>query len=103
MTRTITNPGFSPKAPAEIIVLGFDFAALTSAPSSPVVTISRQSGSADPAPGDMLSGIPVVTGTKVLQKVIGGVAGTRYVVQAQVDAPDGSRYLLAGVLPVAAP
>lgn len=100
MSNTITNPGFSPKDPSEILVLGFEFAALTDTPSAPVITATRHSGAADASPSAILSGAATVNGTKVLQKVIAGTAGTDYLLRCQVDAPDGSRYILAGVLPV---
>lgn len=97
---TITNPAFDSKDPSEVVTLGFDFTALTDAPAAPTVTITRHSGSADAAPQQMLSGSPVLSGGKVLQRVISGVAGANYLLRCQVDAPDGSRYVLAGVLPV---
>lgn len=102
MTNTISNPGFSPKDPTEVLLLGFDFAALTASPSSPIVTIARHAGAADEAPAAVLSGAPTVNGSRVLQSVVGGVAGCDYLLRCQVDAPDGSRYVLAGVLPVRA-
>lgn len=100
MSRTVSNPGFDPKDPAEVITLAFDFAALTTSPSSPVVTATRHAGTADSTPEAIISGDPLVSGTKVLQKVVAGTAGTDYLLRCQVDAPDGSRYVLAGVLPV---
>lgn len=103
MSNYVTNPGFSPKAPAEILVLGFDFERLTASPLSPVVTIDRHAGEPDPTPSAMLSGAPSVSGSKVLQRVIAGNAGTDYVLTCQIDTADGSRYVLSGVLPVRAP
>lgn len=100
MTRTITNPGFDPKDPGEIVILGFDFAALTGTPTSPTITVTRHAGAADAAPSAILSGSASITGTQVLQKVTGGTAGTDYLLRCEVDAPDGSHYVLAGVLPV---
>lgn len=96
----VTNPAFDPKDPSESVILGFDFSALTSTPSNPSVTIARASGTADANPSAMLSGSPSVSSGKALQRVIGGVAGCNYVLRCQVDAPDGSRYILSGVLPV---
>lgn len=100
MSRTISNPGFDPKDPAEVLVLAFEFASLTDTPSAPVVTVTRHAGAADADPSAILSGAATVSSTKVLQKVAGGVADTDYLLRCQVDAPDGSRYVLAGVLPV---
>jgi len=98
--NSIVDPQFSPKDPAEIITLGFDFAALTSTPSSPVFTVTRLAGAADPDPSALKSGAASISGTKALQKIVGGVSGCRYLIECQVDAPDGSRYVLTGVLPV---
>lgn len=102
MTRTISNPGFSAKDPGEIIFVGFEFSALTTTPSSPVVTAARHAGTADATPSSILSGAPSINGTKVVQKLVGGVLGTDYLLTCQVDAPDGSRYILTGVIPVRA-
>lgn len=102
MTNTISNPGFSSKDPSEVVMLGFDFLLLTASPSSPVVTITRHAGAADEAPAGVLSGAATVNGSRVLQAVTGGVTGCDYLLRCQVDAPDGSRYVLAGVLPVRA-
>ena len=93
---------FDPKDPSEIVPLSFDFAALTDTPSAPIVSIARHSGAADASPSAMLQGAAQIIGTQVRQKITGGVAGATYLVKAQVDAPDGSRYVLAGLLPVEA-
>lgn len=98
--NTISNPGFSPKDPSEVIMLAFDFSALTTSPSAAVVTVTRHAGSADATPEAIKSGSATVSGSKVIQRVSDGVAGTDYLLRCQVDAPDGSRYILTGVLPV---
>lgn len=100
MTRTVNNPGFDPKDPAETITLAFEFAALTDTPSAPEVTATRHAGTADASPSAILSGSPTVSGTKILQDVVAGTAGTDYLLRCKVGAPDGSVYVLAGVLPV---
>lgn len=99
-TRTVQNPGFAPKDPDETITVAFEFAALTSTPSSPTVTAARHAGTADEAPSAILSGSPTVSGSKVFQDIIAGTAGTDYLLRCQISAPDGSVYVLAGVLPV---
>ncbi|MFM2056049.1 MAG: hypothetical protein RLY71_434 [Pseudomonadota bacterium] len=81
------------KDPAEIITVGLDFAALTASPSTPVVTVERDSGPADADPQAILSGGPQVSGSLVLQRVVGGVAGCNYRIRVQVNAPDSSRYV----------
>lgn len=94
---------FSPKDPAEIVPLAFDFATLTSTPTNPVVTIARDSGPKGALDlSGMLLGSPQIVGTEVRQKIQGGVAATTYRVRAQVDTADGFRYVLTGLLPVEA-
>jgi hypothetical protein len=100
--NTISNPGFSPKDASEVIVLAFDFGALTATPSAPVVTVTRHAGTADPSPESIKSGSATVSGSRVLQRVAGGLTGADYLFRCQVDSPDGQRYVLAGVLPVRA-
>lgn len=98
--RTLTNPGFAPMDPSESVPVGFDFSALTDTPSAPVVTAARHAGAADDSPSAILDGSPTIDGSTVVQRITGGTAGTDYLLRCQVDAPDGSRYVLAGVLPV---
>lgn len=98
--NTITYPAFAPKDPAETVWLTFDFSALTESVSSPEVTATRHAGTADESPSSILTGSPTIDGAKVLHKVTAGTAGTDYALRCAVDAPDGSHYVLAGVLPV---
>jgi hypothetical protein len=100
MTTLDTDRTFDPKDPSEIVPLTFDFAEDTSTPSNPVITIVRHSGAADANPAIMLTGSAQVSGATVLQKISGGVAGANYTVRCQVDAPDGTRWVLSGLLPV---
>ena len=102
MSATIQHQGFSPKDPTEEVFLGFDFALLTPLPGAPVVTVAWHSGEADASPEAIKSGSASVVGATVVQKVTGGVAGANYLLRCRVDAPDGSRYVLAGLLPVRA-
>jgi hypothetical protein len=96
-----SKQSFDAKDPSEIIPLTFDFGWLTSAPQSPVITVTRFSGGADDSNLSlMLAGAPQVVGSKVLQKVISGVAGVNYLFRCQVDSPEGLRWVLAGILPV---
>jgi hypothetical protein len=90
----------SNKDPAETVTVTFDFTAITSAPSSPSVTVNWVAGTADSNPSAMLSGSPVVSGAKVLQQVIGGVDGATYGLRCEANAPDGSVYVAAGWIPV---
>jgi hypothetical protein len=93
---------FSAKDPAESLVLTFDFGALASSVTAPVVTAERYSGAADSAPEAMISGAAQVDGAKVLQRVVGGVAGCTYVMRARCNTADGSVLVEAGLLPVEA-
>lgn len=100
MSNTINHPAFSPKDSTEEILLAFDFTAVAATLAAPVVTIARHSGSRDTVAGAMLSGPASVSGSKVVQKITGGVDGASYVLRCEAEGPDGSRYVLAGVLPV---
>ena len=92
----------SSKDPSEIITVTFDFSALLTVPSNPVMTVVWNGGGLDASPSAMLSGVPTISGATVMQKYIGGQSGTTYDLKCQVDAPDGSRYLLHDYLPVLA-
>lgn len=100
MTRTITPQRLDPKDPDEEVFVRFDFAALTATPSAPEVTSARHAGEADSSPASIRSGQPTVSGSAVLQKVVGGIDGTDYLLRCLASAPDGSKYVLTGVLPV---
>lgn len=89
----------SPKDPTEIIYVGFDFLELTDTPSAPAVAIELVKGT-DATPSAMLSGSPSIVGTKVYQKIIGGVDGCTYNIRCTASAPDGSKYVLADQLHV---
>lgn len=90
----------SPKDPAEIITLAFDFSAVAAAVLAPMVSAAHESGPADPSPAAILSGAAQVQGATVLQKIVGGVAGATYRLRCQVDTPDGERFVLPARLSV---
>jgi hypothetical protein len=90
----------SPKDPAEIVTVTFDFSALTTSVSAPSVTCVYSSGVSDSNPTAVLSGVPQIIGTKVLQAVQLGQDATHYELRCTVTAADGSKYVLADVLPV---
>lgn len=103
-TLTSQDPiSFDAKDPAEVVTLAFDFAALSGALalSAPVVSVTVASGT-DASPSAILSGAASVSGTQVLQRVQAGVLQVTYKLKAQIDLADGSRYVLAGLLPVRA-
>lgn len=97
---SILNNSFDAKDPAEIIPITFNFSGLTSAPLSPIVSVTHEGGAADPTPANLLFGSPQVIGTQIMQKVHNGVANADYRFRCQVDTPDGNRWVLSGVLPV---
>ncbi len=87
------------KDPDEVITLTFDFSALTPSVSSPVISISVLSG-IDATPNSIVSGSAQIAGGKILQAIAGGIDGVVYKLKCQIDAPGGSRYVLAANLPV---
>lgn len=89
----------SAKDPAETITVAFDFAALTAAPLSPSVAIEVVQGT-DPSASAMLSGGAAVSGSKVFQRITGGLVGCAYNLRCTASASDGSTYVVAAVLPV---
>jgi hypothetical protein len=88
------------KRAAEIVTVTFDFSALSSSLSSAVVTVERHSGVPDSAPAAMLVGTPQIVAGVVRQRMSGGVPGCKYTLKAQVDAPDGSRWIESALLAV---
>lgn len=71
---------FSPKRAGEDEVFTVDFAPLLAAGetiTSPVWTITPVNGS-DPSAASMIDGAASISGTKVSQKIKGGVPGLRY-------------------------
>lgn len=90
---------FDPKDPAEIVPLTFDFSNLATGVSSPVITVTRAAGDADPSPTSMLVGSPQVSGALVVQKAGGGLDG-RYKFRCEVNGDSGAHWALTGTLPV---
>jgi hypothetical protein len=88
------------KDPSEAVTVTFDFSALATAISAPSVTIVQESGRIHVGLEAMLSGGPQVSGLRVLQRIIGGVAGNTYKLRCQVDDADGERWVLADLLRV---
>jgi len=91
----------SPKDPAEIITVTFDFSALADAVSSPLITCTTIAGRVDASVQAMLSGDPQITDKKVLQRIIGGLDGNTYKIRCQANDADGERWVLSGELVVA--
>lgn len=90
---------FPTKHPAEAFAIEIDFTQYSVALDSSAVAVRVQSGT-DAAPGDLLSGSAQIVGGKVRQRVRGGVAGVRYILQ--VSASVGvDTWVHESVLPVA--
>lgn len=87
------------KDAGETIVVAFDFAALTATPLDPAVSIEVVQGT-DANATSMLSGVPQISGSKILQRVTGGVAGNEYNLRCTAADGSGSVYVVAAVLPV---
>ncbi|MBP6189000.1 MAG: hypothetical protein KA440_08580 [Azonexus sp.] len=88
------------KDPAEAITVTFDFSALATAVSNPVVSCTVISGKVDGGVEAMLSGSPQVAGTGVLQRIIGGLDENVYKLRCQIDDADGERWVVADSLVV---
>jgi hypothetical protein len=79
---------FPQKDPAEIIdALTFDFKRFGTTVTGATVSITAYD--TDDNPEAMLDGAPVISGTKVMQRVIGGVSGVRYRIRCEVDMETG--------------
>lgn len=65
-------------------VLGVGLASGTASVTASVLT------GTDPSPSSILSGSPSISGTKVLQFVIGGVSGVTYKLVFQVDTDEST-------------
>jgi len=94
------------KRPAEAVTVTFRFRrdlgeGVTLAPSAAVVVSVRKG--ADAAPQAMLAGVPAVSGTNVLARVMGGAPDTEYLLTCTADTSNGDRLVLEAVLPVAPP
>jgi hypothetical protein len=93
----------SAKDPLATINVTFSFASIlgveTLTAASQTVTVALHAG-ADPTPSGILSGDPVISGTTVLQKVTGGVAGADYYLRCSVGTNGARTLVIAAVLPV---
>ncbi len=91
------------KDPAEAFACAFDFAlelaegeTLT---GSPAVTVAVVSG-IDAAPADIKSGAPVIEGGRVLQRLVGGLAGVTYSITCVATTSESNTLARAAILPV---
>lgn len=100
----MTTQTLTPKDPAEQIAVTFDFSAGIiggeTIIGTPTVTASATGGS-DTSPSAILSGSPLVSGSLVMQTIVGGVDGSTYKLRCLINlTPSGRKLVLAGLLPV---
>lgn len=91
------------KDPEEAFACAFDFAleliegeTLTGTPS---ITVAVVDG-ADASPASLKSGAPVIEGGRVLQRLVGGVAGVTYSLTCIASTSEGNTLARAAILPV---
>lgn len=91
------------KYPAEIATITFDFSDLATSCNNPAVSIAVENGVVDSGAASMISGQAQVSGTTVLQRIVGGIAGNTYKLVCQIDDADGERWIVAASLEVKSP
>lgn len=94
------------KRPAEEITVAFRFTrdlpdGVTLMPGA-TVSIAVRKGS-DPDAAAMLAGVPAVSGSVVLQKVVAGLDRVQYQLTCLAETSTGDLLQLDGLLPVALP
>jgi len=96
---------FSPKSPTETEIFTFDFARVLASnetiSTASVVSIVKTGTDANPS--SMISGVSTITGTKILQKITGGVSGVYYSLQCSAVTSLGQTIMLAFNLSVVSP
>ena len=91
----------SPKDPAEVISLTFDYAAILSGGetvASVSVSLAVRNG-ADPDVGTMLAGGAIIDGNVVSHLVRNGVHGVDYLAACLATTSQGQVLKIAGILP----
>lgn len=86
------------KDPSDSPVVEFDYVDFGGVVASPVITV-QVAGDADPDSSAILAGAPAVTGTKVLQRIVGGLNGVDYYLQCLANV-DGQPQTIHAMLPV---
>lgn len=91
------------KDPQEAFACAFDFAleliegeTLTGTPSVAVAVVDGT----DASPNSIKSGAPVIEGGRVLQRLVGGVAGVTYSLTCIASTSEGNILARAAILPV---
>lgn len=90
----------SNKDVSENLLMAFNFKALSKVIVNPFCTIELKSGVTDPNLSTMLIGAPVVIGSRVFQRVQGGIEKNKYHIRCKADSLEGSSFVLSGILPV---
>lgn len=91
------------KDPSEAFACAFDFGreliegeSLTGFPDVIVAVVTGT----DPNPAAIKSGAPVIEGGRVLQRLVGGVAGVTYSITCLATTSEGNTLARAAILPV---
>ena len=99
----MSNTAFGPKDYESEETFTFDFVNLYDSSiltiSTAVVTAATVSG-VDASPSSMISGAAQISGTKVLQELVGGVPGAAYHLRCKVTLSDGSIVIIGADLDV---
>lgn len=96
-TEAIRWPSIDPE---DIDVLEFDFGIYSAGQSAASVAVSVDlMRGAHATPASVLFGAPVISGSKVYQRVHEAVNGAIYKVRARAEFADGRAQVLAGILP----
>lgn len=80
-----------PKDPAEVVTIGFDFSAVTDTPSNPAISIALRWGHGHHHTELEVSGDPIIEGSKVFQRFIGGSHLHDYDLKCLAYTPTGDR------------
>jgi hypothetical protein len=99
----MTTATFAIKDPMEIQALSFDFS--PDLGTETLVAASQTSGielvaGTDATPSSVLNGVPIITGSLIVQSVKSGVANADYRIWAKANTSGGRTLVVAGILPV---
>lgn len=91
------------KDPSEAFACAFDFALELvegeTITGTPQITVAVVTGT-DTSPTAIKSGAPVIEGGRVLQRLVGGVAGVTYSLTCLATTSEGNTLARAAILPV---
>jgi hypothetical protein len=101
----MATASLDPKIPNEVIYARVDFSKIFDTGvliNSATVTATRYGGTADASPSSIISGTAAVSGMIVSQLIVGGVAGTVYLLKFVANGNDGTVNDVELLLPVLA-